>query len=230
MSNSKRVLLLLVLLVLMLLTFYLPLPMWLSDLYDWSQLNPNLALFAFMVLIVAGMVLLVPVSIQAMAAGFFFGLGKGFLVMWLAGLAGFTAAFLVGRTVARPWVESWVHRRPEFVAIDEAIHQKGLLVVLLARLSLILPYILLNYSLGLTAVRLRDYLMGSAVGMLPGIFLFVFIGTTVTDIAAIASGELEFGDYDVLIGGFGLVAIIAIVILITRIAKKALRKEMESPE
>ena len=58
----------------------------------------------------------------------------------------------------------------------------------------------------------------------------VFIGTTITEIAVIVSGEIEFGDYDVLIGVFGLLAVIAIVILISRIAKKALREELESPE
>ncbi len=173
---------------------------------------------------------MVPVSIQAMAAGFIFGLGKGFLVMWLAGLAGFAAAFLVGRSLARHWIETWVTKRPEFVAIDKAIHQTGLMVVILTRLSMILPYNLLNYSLGLTAVRLRDYLIGSAIGMVPGIFLFVYIGAGATDIADILSGDLQLGDYELLIGGIGLLAVAAVVVLITRVAKKALKEELENTE
>ena len=58
----------------------------------------------------------------------------------------------------------------------------------------------------------------------------VFIGTTVTEIAVIVSGGPEFGDFDLLIGVLGLVAVITIVILISRMAKKALREEMEIPE
>ncbi len=230
MSNTKKVLLIIVLLVLVLLAVLMPVQNWLSALYEWSQMNQGLAMLAFLVLIVLGMVLMVPVSIQAMAAGFIFGLSKGFLVMWLAGLAGFAAAFLIGRSLARHWIETWVSHRPEFVAIDKAIHQRGLLVVILTRLAMILPYNLLNYSLGLTAVRLRDYLMGSAIGMLPGIFLFVFIGTSATDIAAILSGELKLGDYDLLIAGIGLLAVATVVALITRVAQKTLKEELGNPE
>ena len=102
--------------------------------------------------------------------------------------------------------------------------------MILARLAQILPYNLLNYSFGLTSVSLRDYALGSAVGMLPGIFMFVFLGTTATDIAAIMSGELELGDYDLWIGGFGVLAVAAAVVLITRVAQKALREQMENPE
>lgn len=230
MSHIKFIQLIVVLLVLMLLAVFLPWQSWLSALYDWSQVHPNLAVIAFLGLIVLGMVLMVPVSIQAMAAGFIFGLSKGFLVMWLAGLVGFAAAFLIGRSLARPWIKTRVSQRPEFMAIDKAIHQRGLLVVILTRLAMILPYNLLNYSLGLTAVRLRDYLMGSAIGMLPGIFLFVFIGTTATDIAAIVSGELKLGDYDLLIGGIGLLALAAAVTVITRVAQKTLKEELENFE
>ena len=230
MSNTKKILSIVVLLVLVLLAVLMPVQSWLSALYQWSQMNQGLAVLAFMVLIVLGMVIMVPVSIQAMAAGFTFGLGKGFLVMWLAGLAGFAAAFLVGRSLARHWIETWVTKRPEFAAVDKAIHQTGLMVVILTRLSMILPYNLLNYSLGLTAVRLRDYLIGSAIGMVPGIFLFVFIGAGATDIAAILSGELQLGDYDLLIGGIGLLAVATVVVLITRVAQKALKEELENPE
>ncbi len=171
-----------------------------------------------------------PVSVQAMAAGFIFGLSKGFVIMYLAGLTGFAVAFLLGRRLARPWIEKWARQRPEFTAIDKAINQKGLVIVILARLSQILPYNLLNYSFGLTAVSLRDYVLGSAVGMLPGIFMFVFLGTTATNITAIMSGELDLGEYQLWIAGFGLFALVVIVALITRVAHKALKDQLEFPE
>ena len=102
----------------------------------------------------------------------------------------------IDRSLAGPWIEKWARQRPEFAAIEMALNRKGLGVVVLARLSQVLPYNLLNYSLGLTSVSLRDYVLGSAVGMLPGIFMFVILGTTATDIAAIMSGELNLGGYE----------------------------------
>ena len=215
-----------IIVVLVWLAIYLPFQTWLADLYGWSQLNPNLALLAFSGLVVLGMILMFPVSIQAMAAGFIFGLHKGFVVMCLSGLIGFAAAFLAGRSLARPWIEKWVGRRPEITAIDKAIKQKGLVVVILARLSQILPYNLLNYSFGLTSVSLRDFILGSAVGMLPGIFVFVFIGTKATDIAAIMSGKRESGEFDLWIGAFGVLVLAVAVSVITRVARKALKDHM----
>jgi uncharacterized membrane protein YdjX (TVP38/TMEM64 family) len=161
-----------------------------------------------------------------MAAGFLFGLKLGFVVMWLAGLAGFIAAFLVGRGVARPWVRSWAERRPEFAAIDRAIGDRGLAVVTLARLSQILPYNMLNYAFGLTSVSLRNYALGSAAGMVPGILMFVFLGSTATDIASIAAGEAQLGEYDYYVAGLGILAIVTAVILVARAARGALEDRL----
>lgn len=230
MNTSWRICLATLIIALVVLAAFLPLEAWHGTLVEWSHRNPNLAVLAFSAVIVIGMVLMLPVSVQAMAAGFIFGLNKGFVIMCLAGLTGFIAAFLVGRSLARPWIENWVSRRAEFVAIDKAIKQKGLVVVILARLAQVLPYNLLNYSFGLTSVHLRDYILGSAVGMLPGIFMFVFMGTTATDIAAIINGELGLGAYELWIGGFGLLAVAAAVIVITRFAQKALKEQLDNPE
>jgi uncharacterized membrane protein YdjX (TVP38/TMEM64 family) len=230
MSRSRYIQLVLIAGALLLLAVYVPFQAWLNALFEWSQLNPNLAAWVFSALIVLAMVLMFPVSIQAMAAGFMFGLHKGLIIMCVAGLVGFTAAFLVGRTLARPWIANWVQRRPEFEAIDHAINRKGLVVVILARLAQVLPYNLLNYSLGLTSVSVRDYVVGSAVGMVPGIFMFVFIGTTATDIAAVMSGELKLGDYDIWIGGFGLLVLAGAVSVIARVARKALQESTEKTD
>jgi uncharacterized membrane protein YdjX (TVP38/TMEM64 family) len=230
MRMTKYIYLAIVVVALVFLATIVPIGRWQTALVDFSQLNPNLAILAFSSMVILAMVLMFPVSVQAMAAGFIFGLGKGFMIMCLAGLAGFTVAFLLGRSLARTWIEKWASQRPEFAAIDKAINQRGLVIVVLARLAQVLPYNLLNYSFGLTSVSLRDYVLGSAMGMLPGIFMFVFLGTTATDIAAIMNGELNLGEYELWIGGFGLMALVAIVVLITRVAQKALRDQLEIPQ
>ena len=227
---SKRIGLACIVVAVVVLAAFLPLESWHVAFVDWSEHHPILAVLAFSGLVVLGMVVMLPVSIQAMTAGFLFGLTKGFAIMCLAGLTGFTAAFLVGRSLARPWVAKWAKRRPEFAAIDQAMSERGLALVILARLSQVLPYNLLNYSFGLTSVGLRDYIVGSAVGMLPGIFMFVFIGTTATDIAAIVNGELELGGLELWIGGVGLLLVAAAVVLITRFARRSLKEQLKNPE
>ena len=85
------------------------------------------------------------------------------------------AAFLLGRTLARSWIEQRAARNAKFRALDEAIKQEGFKIVLLLRLSPLFPFNLLNYTLGLTNVSLRDYVLASWIGMLPGTVMYVYL-------------------------------------------------------
>jgi uncharacterized membrane protein YdjX (TVP38/TMEM64 family) len=111
-------------------------------------------------------------------------------------------------------------------AINEAAGQRGLLVVLLLRLSPILPFNILNYLLGLSRVRFRDFVLGS-IGMLPGTLLYVYYGRLVGDLAAVAAGVAPprgTGYWAVL--GLGLVATVAVSVLLARMAKRILRERI----
>ena len=110
-------------------------------------------------------------------------------------------------------------------AIDRAIARKGFRLVLLLRLSPVVPYSLLNYALGLTRVRFRDFLLGS-VGMLPGTILYVSYSKVAGEVAALAGGRPAPHDmaYRILVA-VGLAATIAASVLVTRIARRALREE-----
>ena len=89
-------------------------------------------------------------------------------------------------------------------------------MVLLTRLVMVLPYPALNYTLGLTNVSLKDYVLGTNTGMVIPFFLFVYLGTTASNIAAIMSGQISLERNEWIAGLLGLVAVIAIVGLIIR--------------
>ncbi len=156
-------------------------------------------------------------------------MGKGFAVAWLAGLVASTLAFWVGRTVARPWIERRTQRHPLFQAIDRAIRRKGLLVVFLTRFVMLLPFPALNYMLGLSAVRPRDYLVGTNLGMLLPYFLFVYLGTTVGDVTALLQGDITPGRRELLLGAVALFAVLAAVALMVRVAWRPLSAELARP-
>lgn len=227
-DNKRRIAGVLLLVVLASGLALLPLEEWVTALRAWIQAYPVAGAMLFAVLIVLGMLLLVPVSLQAMTCGFLFGAGAGFALMCIGGLAGFAAAFLAGRGLARPWVERVVSERPGFASIDAAVRNRGFTVVLLTRLSLVVPYNLLNYALGLTAVSMRDYLLASAVGMLPGLFLFVFIGSTATEFGEILTGEAVPSDQNLLFTLGGLVLLALLMIVLTGAARRILRQELEN--
>lgn len=168
-------------------------------------------------------VLLVPGSLLTLAGGAVFGLAQGTLYVFIGASLGATAAFLVARYLARRAVERRLVGNPRFAAIDRAVGDEGRKIVFLLRLSPVFPFVLLNYGLGLTQVKLRDYVIALS-GMLPATLLYVYYGKVVGDVAALAAGaapEKEVADYIVL--GVGLLATLLVTTLVTRIATRALK-------
>ncbi len=184
----------------------------------------------FVAAYVAATVAFVPGSLLTLAAGAIFGLVRGVIYVFLGAVIGSAAAFLIARYVARPAVERRIAGDPRFEQIDRAVAQDGRKIVFLLRLSPVLPYNLLNYALGLTRVRFRDYLI-AAFGMLPGTVLFVYSGQVAGSLAALAGGaEVERGTGYYLVLVVGLVATAAVTVWVTRIARRALKHEhQEAP-
>lgn len=167
-------------------------------------------------------ILLVPGTVLTLGTGFLLGLERGLAVVSIGSTAGATAAFLVGRTLGRDWVRRRIGERRTFAGVDRAIEREGLRVVLLLRLSPLVPFNALNYALALTGVRLRDYVFGSWVGMLPGTLLYVWLGAGARSLAAIAAGTAGRPGPWLLLFGVGLLATALAVWLVARAARRAL--------
>lgn len=168
----------------------------------------------------------IPGSLLTLAGGAIFGLAEGTALVFVGASLGATAAFLASRYLVRGAIEKRVAAEPRFAAIDRAVGREGFKIVLLLRLTPVVPFVLLNYALGLTRVKLGDY-VGGFIGMLPATLLYVYYGKVVGDVAEIAAGvgdELEWGTY--VVTGVGLLATVAVITLVTRIARRALREEV----
>lgn len=171
---------------------------------------------------VVATVCFIPGSLLTLAAGAIFGVPRGVAFVLVGATLGATAAFLVSRYVARRAIERRVAGHPRFAAIDTAIGAQGRRLVFLLRLSPVVPFTLLNYALGLTQVRLADFVAGS-VGMLPGTLLYVYYGKLAGDLAALAGGAAppRGPEYYVVLA-LGLAATIAVTTVVTRLARTAL--------
>jgi len=180
--------------------------------------------FVFVLGYAAATVAFVPGSVLTLAAGAIFGLAKGTVYVLVAATLGSSAAFLIGRYLARGAVEHRVRSNPRFAAIDRAVAAEGRRFVFLLRLSPVVPFNVLNYALGLTSVRFGDYLVAS-LGMIPGTLLYVYYGKLAGDLATVAGGagvEKGPGYWAVLI--LGLVATVGVTMLVTRVSRRALRQ------
>ncbi|MGH8638071.1 MAG: TVP38/TMEM64 family protein [Burkholderiales bacterium] len=167
-------------------------------------------------------VLLVPGSLLTLGAGFLFGVVKGTVVVSLGSTAGAAAAFLVGRSIAREWVARRLAGRPKMASIARAVETEGFKIVLLTRLSPVLPFNLLNYAFGLTAVPFRKYILASWIGMLPGTIMYVYLGSAANSLAALLSGDEPRSTGQQVLFVLGLAATVAATIIVTRTARRAL--------
>jgi uncharacterized membrane protein YdjX (TVP38/TMEM64 family) len=207
----------------------LPLNSWLLAVVDSIRGTGAVGAVVFSIAYVAATVLFLPGAALTAAAGFVYGPLRGTLLVSPVSVVAAVLAFLLGRTAARGWIARRTAADPRFAAIDEAIGRSGFKIVFLLRLSPLVPFNLLNYALGLTRVSLRDYVVASAVGMLPGTVLYVYLGSLVTSASELAGGARrpavgwERGLY-----WAGLVATVAATWLLTRIARRALSRTMES--
>lgn len=163
--------------------------------------------------------LLVPGSLLTLAAGAAFGLFKGTVIVSLASTTGAGLAFLISRYFIRDKVQRRMRQSPKLTAIDEAIGKEGWKIVAMLRLSPAVPFTLQNYVYGVTAIRFWPCLLTSAITMLPGTFLFVYLGSLGSK--ALAARETSLGEW--IARGVGLLATVVVTIYITRLAKRAMR-------
>ncbi|MBI4055473.1 MAG: TVP38/TMEM64 family protein [Elusimicrobia bacterium] len=200
----------------------LPLRPWTLRILEQIQTLGTWGVVALSAFYIPACILFLPGSLITLGAGFLFGVARGTLAVSVGSTLGAAAAFLMGRTLARNWVADKIANNPKFRAMDAAIGEQGFKIVLLTRLSPLFPFNLLNYALGLTPVSFRDYFFASWIGMLPGTLLYVYLGSAVKNLAALAAGSPQGGSGEKLFFGMGLVATVLVTWLLTRIARKAL--------
>ncbi|WP_086757233.1 TVP38/TMEM64 family protein [Nostoc sp. 106C] len=198
----------------------------LKDALQWIDSLGSLGAIAFIALYIIATVAFLPGSILTLGSGVVFGVVWGSVYVFIGATLGATAAFLVGRYLARGWVARKIADNKKFAAIDNAVGKAGLKIVLLTRLSPIFPFNLLNYAFGITGVSLKDYFIGS-VGMIPGTIMYVYIGSLAGNLARIGT-EAQPTNPTVqwAIRIIGFIATVAVTIYITRIARKALEDEV----
>jgi uncharacterized membrane protein YdjX (TVP38/TMEM64 family) len=193
---------------------------------EWVEQLGAIGPIIFILIYIASCVLFIPGSALTLGAGAIFGVVKGSIIVSIASTLGATAAFLVGRYVARDWVARKIEKNDKFKAIDQAVAGEGWKIVGLTRLSPVFPFSLLNYAYGLTNVSFRDYVLASWIGMMPGTIMYVYLGSLAR--LGVEAGQASKAQMAIKI--VGLLATIVVTVYVTRIARRALNQKIESKE
>lgn len=126
--------------------------------------------------------LLVPGMLLTMASGFLFGPVLGTALAVAGGAVGATGAFLIGRRLGREQVRRLAGPRTQ--RIDAYLRDYGVTSLIIARIIPGMPYSVLNYAAGVTGISARDYVVGTALGLVPGGLAYAMVGAGLDDPAS----------------------------------------------
>lgn len=143
--------------------------------------------------------LILPSTALNLAGGAVFGPWLGTLWTSLAAVMAAVLAFMISRTIGRSWLSQRL--AGQWQALDAEIRLGGLFYLFAIRLLPIIPYGLVNFAAGLTAIRFRDYVLGTALGTVPGVLPFVLLGST--GLRAVTTGDVM-----PLVGALTLIALL----------------------
>lgn len=195
---------------------FLPVQEWVDTVEGWISAKGITGDLLFVLIYILATLLLLPLWIFTVAAGALFGVGWGFLLVWVAALTGATIAFVLARYFFRDSVKKLVARKPWLDTLDKALRKEGWTVVALLRLSPLVPFGVKSYLFGVTKLKLRDYVLGTAIGKVPGEVVYLFLGAT----GRAAMGEAGATQWVLL--GAGIIATVIAIHLIARAARKRL--------
>ena len=126
---------------------------------------------------IVGALILFPGTPLTLLAGATFGVLWGSVVSLIGNTIGAVAAFFVARYVLRDYVKKHILLKyPKIADYEKRFFLHGFKTVILLRLIPLFPFNALNYLLGVTEVSARDYILGTAIGIIPGTIAFVNFG------------------------------------------------------
>lgn len=143
----------------------------------------------FMAIYALASVLFLPGSLITLAGGALFGPLWGTVWNLTGATLGAALAFLIARYLGA----GWVARRagPRLQKLNDGVASEGWRFIAMVRLVPLLPFNLLNYALGLTRVSFMTYVLASWLFMLPGAFVYTWLGHAGRDALAGGDGMLR---------------------------------------
>ncbi|HEX8171657.1 MAG TPA: TVP38/TMEM64 family protein [Thermoanaerobaculia bacterium] len=197
----------------------LPLGAWVAQFQTWVRSIGVLGYVVYVLVYVLFCLLFLPASPLTFGAGAAFGFVGGTIVVIVGATCGAAASFLLARTSMRKRIESMTAQNAKFRALDRAISREGAKIVFLVRLAPVFPFAYINFAFGLTGIRFLPYLAATFLGIIPATVAFVWISA-----AAARAATSELSTTRLIINIAGVVVAIVVVVFVTRIATRAIRR------
>lgn len=160
---------------------------------EWSQngmkSNPALGIFSFICIYFVATVCLLPDAVLTLGGGFIFahafgfplGVLLGFITTFIGSTSGGLVAFLLGRFILRDWAQNLISHYPYFKAIDSALQKNCLRIMVLLRLTPVIPFGILNYASGITSIPFLEYAT-AMLAVIPAAIMFTAVGASANSV------------------------------------------------
>ena len=201
---------------------------------EWLRDNPALGTISLCLIYIIATLFFIPGSLLTLGAGValqaaFENTGLAILIgtlgVWIGAWVGSNLAMLLGRYLFRDSAAKLAQKYRVINAIDKVLEKEGLKFTFLLRLCPLIPFNAFNYIMGITSVTFKAYAIGG-IGMIPGTIVYVFVGTTISNISAAASGDFEGGTATLVLLIVGTVLAFAAIIYVTIVVKRYLNKQL----
>lgn len=160
---------------------------------------------AFLVIIlVQAIVPVIPFVLLCSAGGILFGVGKGIAIIWVGTLTGASITFFLSRTMGFRWALS-KHEGKALGYLEKMNGPGGFLAVLTLRLLPYFPAPLVNITAGISQMRFASFFSASAIGKLPFIIGYTYVGNNL----------INSKNYALMLALFAALIIIPYLIMIT---------------
>jgi len=138
--------------------------------------NTGIGIFAFVCIYICIVLLILPASWLSLLSGFLYGSYLGSIIVFISASIGALFAFFISKSFFAKKLKTFFSRYPNLSVMEQIVKKGGLKLMLLARLSPIFPFSILNYFYGSNNVKFRDFVLG-LFGIIPGTFLYCSIGS-----------------------------------------------------
>jgi len=187
-----------------------------------QELGPFGPVYFFLVYVLAECLAL-PATPLTLSSGYLFGLPLGCAVALAGGTVAAGVGFLLSRTWLRPQIMELAEGNETFQNVNRAVEKEGFKIILLLRLSPLLPFALSNYLYGLSNVGFLDFIAATALGFAPGTCAYVYFATTARSVLD-GSGEGQ----PWYVYAVGIAVTVALLKVVSDIAKQAVDDAIEA--
>jgi uncharacterized membrane protein YdjX (TVP38/TMEM64 family) len=166
--------------------------------------------------------LLLPGGILCIGSGFFFGLWWGFLIVLIGNMIAAAVAFAISRSIGQQWFRRKLLQNRRLRALAPAVEREGWKIIVLSQLHPFFPTSLVTYLYGLTRIPFRTYMLWVTIGRMPGLFLYVYLGTLGQFGLNLVQGKTHPRVVEYWIWGGAFLISVLLLVVLSRIAIRSL--------